>query len=1116
MKAAVAAALLAALCVSAAAEEPAPQPPAAEAGEPAAVVEATGPAPTAAGLLAGTLGTDIGTASFYELAAWCRGLGLAESGSRRELQERLRAHYGLPAPADAATAKRTVTVRSARSAEYFTIERADESYLVLSGDVVIELRDAEAGATHTIRAGRLTYNQTRRTLSASGGVEYTLEQKGRTETFEGRSLSLDIDTWEAQFSDGRSSKTQARGESELTWYFEGASISRLSDDRILLEEGTFTSCDLADPHYAVRAKKVWILAPGEWALRDAVVTIGRIPVLWMPFFFYPGDRLVFNPSFGFRQREGAFVQTTTYLLGRRKEEESPFSFLKLTETDGGAYEQQLRGIFLRKLPTRAPAAPPNAPTLKLMLDAYSRLGVFLGFDGRFPPDASFMGGIAFSRSIFYDEDTGLYTPYFPDGPGTTSYWNRSVLLGIEVPFRFGFEGEAKATRNAWTGSLHFELFSDPDFSKDFYGRSEGFRLTETLAPTEGTAAASTTNLTWEVANRFDLTKAVSFPAITTFTVPYLDGRFQWLSRQQPAASGTPEYSDPGRTFYYPASITAPRASVTMSGDLLRIGGAGAPAAAPAARGGRTPAGPGKGFRDPFAAPPALEPRKPPAAAAASDRFELRRPSTRPDARPGASRPGPSLVVSYQLARRAELAPTFDAGDWTTPSEIDMGILYGTFETAGTGRVQTSGALLGNRLDLAMSLGFDSLWRLRFNRSSSLTADEWKALVESDVRQDRFDVTSTLGVTLRPFDAYSVLAGTTIAWQLGMRLVQVRFLQFTGGDPELPEFETRTLSPANADMVSAHTLQATVPFRAPGATASFTLSAVVPPVDGAVTARLDATAGFMKARLQAGGNRAGSTWEAQPLVAGLSAEPWKGVSLSEELQASLEGNGVERATTSLAVRGFTASFVAERLEPVNPLTGLPTGSPEAFLASTAKVAYEGTTGTLWSWKDRVKIEAGLRTSWFMNIQRFTDNLFDFAPRLTLSVHDVLDLSFSSLSVNTKTYRYIPGLAERLGDPVGWVNPLWDLVRSFNFFDTDPPAANDRYLSAFKIRSISLKAVHHLHDWNLTVEYTGSPKLVTEPTKQYEWSPTFSIQLQWLAVPELKAAARGDRDGLSLRE
>jgi hypothetical protein len=207
-----------------------------------------------------------------------------------------------------------------------------------------------------------------------------------------------------------------------------------------------------------------------------------------------------------------------------------------------------------------------------------------------------------------------------------------------------------------------------------------------------------------------------------------------------------------------------------------------------------------------------------------------------------------------------------------------------------------------------------------------------------------------------------------------------------------------------------------------------------------------------------------------------------------------------------------SFVAEQLTPVDILTGVPTG-PEAFLPSTVKLSYEDTAGPLWSWKNRVQVEAGLRTGWSMNVQRYTDNLFEFAPRLTLKVHEVLDLTFSSLSVNNKTYRYIPGLAEAVGETLDreLLNPISDLAWSFDFFDTD-----HRKRSAFKIRSLSLKAVHHLHDWDLSLEYAGAPKLITSPIKQYEWSPTFSIQLQWVPVPQLKAAVSGDRDGVDLRQ
>ena len=146
------------------------------------------------------------------------------------------------------------------------------------------------------------------------------------------------------------------------------------------------------------------------------------------------------------------------------------------------------------------------------------------------------------------------------------------------------------------------------------------------------------------------------------------------------------------------------------------------------------------------------------------------------------------------------------------------------------------------------MGFDSRWLLRFNRSPTLTDTTWYDYLKGDVKQDRLDFTSTMGATLRPFGELSPFAGSTVTWQIGMRLVQLRWDE----DPDypavepLPRFETRTLD-FTEDTVSTHTLQATVPVRASGATGTFTLAAVLPPLDGNLTARLDASAWILKAQ-----------------------------------------------------------------------------------------------------------------------------------------------------------------------------------------------------------------------------------------------------------------------------
>ncbi|MFI5368110.1 MAG: hypothetical protein ACHQ1F_03765 [Spirochaetia bacterium] len=146
------------------AQEAAPGAPAAssitEPGAPAAQ--------TADSLVSSTLGQDISTQSYYELVAWCQELGLSDTGSRSDLQTRLAQHFKVSLPSGEAAAKRTVTVRSARESEYFTVPDVDEKYVLLRGDVIIEVRDETNATLQVIKAATVTYNQTRKTVSAEG------------------------------------------------------------------------------------------------------------------------------------------------------------------------------------------------------------------------------------------------------------------------------------------------------------------------------------------------------------------------------------------------------------------------------------------------------------------------------------------------------------------------------------------------------------------------------------------------------------------------------------------------------------------------------------------------------------------------------------------------------------------------------------------------------------------------------------------------------------------------------------------------------------------------------------------------------------------------------------
>jgi len=92
---------------------------------------------------------------------------------------------------------------------------------------------------------------------------------------------------------------------------------------------------------------------------------------------------------------------------------------------------------------------------------------------------------------------------------------------------------------------------------------------------------------------------------------------------------------------------------------------------------------------------------------------------------------------------------------------------------------------------------------------------------------------------------------------------------------------------------------------------------------------------------------------------------------------------------------------------------------------------------------------------------------------------------TLSLNEDIWRYFPSVAESRGaEPI---NPLQDLLKSFNFFNTDA-----RKASYFKLKNVSFGFVRDLHEWELFFDYTGN-RVLLPGGGTYQWEQTFTIGL-----------------------
>ena len=432
---------------------------------------------------------DIATSTQEELADWCLSLGLNNEGSREALASQLREYYKLDKSAIETIETDEddvliISIENAKTTEYFTVDSVHEEYVRLSGGVSLALKNGTI--LHRVAADQILYNRTRKLLTAKGNVVYVKEDGDKVETFSGEGITVNLDNWSVAFMKGVSDHALSGGETR--YRFAGEVISRSGEDSTVLRNAEVTNPDDEESLWSIKASKLWLLPGSDWAVLNAVVKVGKIPVLWLPAFYYPANEIIFHPVLGFRSREGTYVQTTTYILGRpRASSSSETSSITTIMGSGEDMEKKREGVFLRS--TGARIRDEKEVRLSVMADAYVNLGYYLGSELFIPSkdhlgELSFSGGIAFSRDIA--TDMGNYTPFVPDY-NRTSKWHSSWISPDRWadPFRYRFLGtgsvntEGKIVRHAEL-SWNIPLYSDPYIDNDFMRRSEDSTLFSNL------------------------------------------------------------------------------------------------------------------------------------------------------------------------------------------------------------------------------------------------------------------------------------------------------------------------------------------------------------------------------------------------------------------------------------------------------------------------------------------------------------------------------------------------------------------------------------------------------------------------------------------------------------
>jgi len=1062
---------------------------------------------------------EIRTSSLMELAAWARELGLSDGGTREELASRLRSYFRLAPPRVEALVDRVITIESATTTEYFTLDVVNEDYARFRGGVVISLRDGNA--VHQIRAGEILYNRTRNVLTASGGVEYTRAEGNTIETFRGESITVNLDNWSGIFIDGVSERSVA---GRLTAYrFAGTVISRDGEGATLLRNAVITNPANEEAFWSITASKLWLLPGNDFAILNAVLRVGNIPLFYLPFFYFPADQVVFRPVLGYRTREGTFFQTTTYILGRPRTEVITESSISMIFGGAGEdMETERHGIFLRTTGERR--QDPGDVRLALLFDAYVNLGIYLGAEFAIPGSGprgaiEVSAGIGLTRNI-YPMALG-HTP-FPNFDGV-SEWNRSRFFFAELPVRYRFRMTGSYRIPYGSLSWVIPLYSDPFVERDFMRRPQPrdwFSMLRELAEGEDEhevgADTFLSSYEWRLSGNFTFPVANLRPFITTLSISSFSSSMLFNMRNSASYTGPHTRPNPDRAFFFPQRFTIYSLSANIAGNPFTFGAAPAPVRPTP---GQIPAPPGLDLlpdrpispwateeeEEEFTAPLGEHTLRPPVLA---QTFQLR------------TGGGPRLAIDYRLSPTSATEMQFNSRGWQEQDQIDWGDISSILT-----RVRADGSL-GFNLTHAGGGAYTATLRLSGTGSwqgyahINDEADEFAAdgAVEAALRRAQRETFLrsewNFTTSVRPFFQSNVWGSTNFTHNIRGLLARNTF------DTETEEREWEFGS-WDRDNIMAHQVSANVVASIRDRNQTLSLSAVLPPRDATASANATLT-----------------KWISTTSIRGSVREPWDSelrtfepihitetlnfaprINFQQVVVYNVEERQFSTVTSRLNILNFNVNYSMRYARPwrFNPNFHVGSGLDlwtqrdehgEFFYnrlePQELRFGYARTFSRDNLWGGRLALSVGFNTNMAFDLQRHTNSRLNFSMNVTTRITNFLDLSFSAVSENAVLFRYFQNMPFFATPPDNIypgqeTNIFVDLLNSFRFDSREL-----RESSGFKLRSISVALTHHLGDWNARLTVSSSPILDRSPgaPPSYRFRNEVSFLVQWVPIEEIR--------------
>ncbi len=1019
-----------------------------------------------------------------QLENMCRQRGL-ETGSENEMRERLYSYENLTSYTDKTNSGSEYKVEII-SANRLSMENGTA---VLAGNAVISFSSDGTGEK-TISATEIIIDSENRKLTALENVVFSDKNSNASlNDIESDIFTIFWDTGELFISNATTySKRENGNRDSIDFYTTGESITYSESGGMLYENGYITS-NPEHRYSSINASSISILPGEDMFLSNATLSIGRVPILYLPFFFTPGSRILGNPAFGLSSVRGMFVNTTFEILGKNPKvssasRSSSSSFSALFKSSGNDSNEYPVSSYYKAedesdLSDAEKWAAQSDSYVSFILDAFS------GSDNTSLNEEIRSGGI----NAAFDSQINLF-----DGKLQLGFFDG---FGISSPVRevkgdnsVRFYGNNSLSFNLWGIRLDasFPIYSDAYVLEDFGNRIIGFSI-DPLLGTEpefpSTYSSQLSRLDRQLDFSYYLPGKYTNKYLSSFSISDLSIEKSYRWQTQFDRNDARYYSS-----YVIDSFVLPSLSASLSGTLLD-------------------------WNHDFGSQDSQEEKEPD-------------------------------ITEIHILNDPLLKPLYEASKTKSTSKtnrISSSLRYSLSESLRNeddfsgGEISSSRFTSSTSSRFSFSLSSSDWFRLEDSINPSYSYQKDKSYLEYG-SADSYRLTETGTLNMQNQLSLSI-PYLGLSYSLTTKLLQTvwkktALADYRGEDSpgyqETGNTETWLNLGWNDETVSQHRISFSKRFATEWGDFTPSMSYIIYPLDGALEPSLSYSYDKfnMAFSWRFNHNDENNGFDADLVSLSLA---YSETYFTHSTSFKYRSNEFERSsffepltlTSSTSIRtkdrkwSFTEyidyEYLSSRYNIRNYFNSLRSSIvlPYTTLSLNWKtqldsrqvefdsfsLSFSMQSKSVQFWRGRIYLAFGLSTSATLNLKTRTNSSFTFSPSFTFSIAEFLDFKFILNSYNNSLDTYFDE-----NGSFSFTSMFDDLWRSLDF------VGNGRHHTFFLMRDVTIQMVHYMEDWNLNLEYKAEVTRVDQRT--YRLVPTLSVFLSWKTMPEIKVDKKWKED------